>query len=104
MNCGDGPVKILQMTSCDSGWRAVFAPAPGSDAAYTEPVACWLLVEHDGETHVHPACALGADVCDATLAANYLGVIAPGDETGANDLWLAAIGAPDDQARVDDAR
>jgi len=81
--CGDGHVRVLQMIACpDPGWRAVFAD--DSKAGYfIEPVACWLLVEHQSthgtETHVHPAAPLGTVVSDATEAQNYLGVISPKD-------------------------
>lgn len=69
--------RILQITSCtEAGWRAVFEMEDGTIT--TEPVACWLLVDVDGEQHVHPAAALGSDIADAACVENYLGVIAPG--------------------------
>jgi hypothetical protein len=76
--CGDGTVRVLQMTACpDAGWRAVFADETSATGYFVEPVACWLLVDHGGESHVHPATALATVVGDATEAANYLGVISP---------------------------
>lgn len=75
-NCGDGIAQIVALVPCsESGWRAIF----DEGGPVTEPVACWLLVDHDGERHVHPAVAMAGLVQDATLAANYVGVVAPGD-------------------------
>jgi hypothetical protein len=71
--------RILQITSCtEAGWRAVFETEDGAVA--TEPVACWLLVDVDGEQHVHPAAALGSDIADAACVKNYLGVVPPGTD------------------------
>jgi hypothetical protein len=67
------------LTACQPGWLAVFENVNGGGYS-TEPVACWLLRE-DGRASdplVHPMCALGSEVCDATKAANYLGVVGPG--------------------------
>jgi hypothetical protein len=79
--------RILQITSCvEPGWRVVFEMEDG--AIETEPVACWLLVEADGEQHVHPAAALGSDIADAACVANYLGVVSPGTDP---EMLLQAI-------------
>lgn len=62
---------------CQPGWVAVFKQVDG-DGYTTEPIACWLLtLAPHQEPEVHPVCALGGDVCDATLAGNYLGVVGP---------------------------
>lgn len=75
--CGQGAVRVIQIASCDvADWRAVFLLEDG--ALGTEPVACWLLVDHDGDQHLHPAVPMGVEVCDATYAGNYLGVVPPG--------------------------
>lgn len=66
------------MTACQPGWLAVFADANSTDGFSTEPIACWLLESKDGEPTVKPICAMGRDMCDATVAANYVGVAAPG--------------------------
>lgn len=67
------------LTACQPGWFAVFTDVEG-DGFSTEPVACWLLRQEGvgpGDQSVRPVCALGGDVCDATLAENYLGVVGP---------------------------
>lgn len=65
------------LIACQPGWVAVFQQVDG-DGYTTEPIACWLLVEAPHQSpEVHPVCALGSDVCDATLADNYLGVVGP---------------------------
>jgi hypothetical protein len=71
---------MSNLIACQPGWVAVFGALDGS-GWYTEPVACWLAVHapHQ-EVTVHPICALGGDVCDATLAANYIGVLGPGGD------------------------
>lgn len=78
--CGDGAVHVLQMVACtDARWCAVFADPLSKSGYRTEPVACWLLVEHsDGERHVHPAVSLATAVSDATLVDDYVGVAGPG--------------------------
>lgn len=71
---------MSNLITCQPGWVAVFRQID-SDGYTTEPVACWLLIEtpyQHGE--VHPVCALGGDVCDATQADNYLGVVGPGGD------------------------
>lgn len=68
---------MSDLTVCQPGWFAVFNDVNGSGFS-TEPIACWLLVAASGNTEVRPICALGGDVCDATLAANYIGVVGPG--------------------------
>lgn len=79
--------RILQITSCvEPGWRVVFEMEDG--VIETEPVACWLLVEVDGEQHVHPAAALGSDIADAACVENYLGVVSPGTDP---EMLLQAI-------------
>ena len=75
--CGEGPIRVLSVTSCPEGWEAVFTSIENGADLDTEPVACWLLVEHGAATHVHPAVAFPDGVSDATCAANYLGVISP---------------------------
>ena len=75
--CGEGIAKILQIVPCDqSGFRAAFIV---DEKVETTPVACWLLVDHDGDVHIHPAVAMGDEVTDATLAGNYGGVVSPGE-------------------------
>lgn len=65
------------LITCQPGWVAVFKQVDG-DGYTTEPVACWLLVEAPHQpAEVRPVCALGGDVCDATLAGNYVGVVGP---------------------------
>ncbi len=64
------------LTTCQPGWFAVFEDGDGGFS--TEPVACWLLTAAPGNQEVRPICALGGDICDATQAANYLGVVGPG--------------------------
>lgn len=81
MSNGNGTSRVLQMIACNGGWQAIFR-APDADPSdqskrqwFMEPVVCWLLVEQDGETEVHPAVPLGTVVGDATTAANYLCVV-----------------------------
>jgi len=86
--CGEGVVRVVQIASClEAGWRAVFALEDGGVEA--EPVACWLLVDHGGDVHVHPACAMGAEVGDATRAGNYCGVVSP--SSAPEDLLEAVV-------------
>lgn len=69
-----------QLIVCQPGWQAVFKQANG-DGVYAEPIACWLLInENHGnrEPEVRPICAMGGDICDATVAPNYVGVVGPG--------------------------
>jgi hypothetical protein len=73
---------MSNLIACQPGWVAVFKQLDG-DGYTTEPIACWLLVEaphQDGE--VRPICALGGDVCDATLAKSYVGVVGPCHSSG----------------------
>lgn len=79
--CGDGPIRVTQMTACpDIGWRVVFVDTGmGRGPYYTLPVACWLLVMHGDEEHIHPAVALATAVSDATLVEGYVGVASPGE-------------------------
>lgn len=86
-HCGDGSVRVVQMTACQVGWQAVFRTPKeefdhGAHSAFVVPIACWLLVEHDGEMHVHPTAMLGDAVRDVTEAENYLGIISPGESLG----------------------
>lgn len=68
---------MSNLIACQPGWVAVFAQTDG-DGYYTEPVACWLYVEAPhGADVVRPMCALGGDICAASLADNYVGVIGP---------------------------
>jgi len=55
----------------------VFESIDYAEGFFTEPVACWLWVPGD---NVHPICALGGDVCDATVVENYIGVVGPGGD------------------------
>lgn len=65
------------LTACQPGWSAVFAQVDG-DGFALEPIACWLLVEAPHQRpEVRPVCAMGGDVCDASQADNYVGVIGP---------------------------
>lgn len=66
---------MSQLTSCQPGWFAVFEN-PDGDGFSTEPIACWIVASDDED--VRPICALGGDVCDASQAKNYLGVVGPG--------------------------
>ena len=66
---------MSNLTTCQPGWLAVFTDG---DGFFTEPVACWR-VDTDYED-VRPICALGGDICDATKAKNYIGVVAPGGD------------------------
>ena len=74
--CGEGTAEILQVVACDRAFQAAFLV---NDEIETVPVACWFLVDHDGDRHLHPAVVMGDEVGDATLAGNYLGVISPGE-------------------------
>ena len=69
------------LVACQPGWLAVFEQTDG-DGYATEPVACWLYVEtpHRTAEDVRPVCALGGDICDASQAANYIGVVGPGGD------------------------
>lgn len=67
------------LIACQPGWIAVFHDADG-EGYETEPVACWNSVYVNAQTEVHPMCALGGDICDATLATNYIGVVGPGSD------------------------
>jgi hypothetical protein len=68
------------LTVCQPGWLAVFQQLNGV-GFFTEPIACWFLVQAPHQdVEVHPICALGGDVCDATLANNYIGVVGPGGD------------------------
>lgn len=62
------------LTTCQPGWLAVFEDVTGNGFT-TEPIACWL----NAVGSVHPICALGGDIVDATLADNYVGVVGPSD-------------------------
>lgn len=70
--------EIVQMTSCNDGWRAVFADREGS--TWETRIAMWLLVVSPEGQAVHPGVALGGEICNATQVHNYLGVVSP-DET-----------------------
>jgi hypothetical protein len=71
---------MSNLVACQPGWLAVFGQIDG-DGYATEPVACWLLVEAPHVTsEVRPICALGGEVCDATTAENYIGVVGPGGD------------------------
>ena len=81
--CGDGAVKVLQVAGCaDPGWRAVFEGVSGKrgKSYTTESIAAWLLVDHGGHVHLHPACPMGSQIEDATTADNFLGVAAPDED------------------------
>lgn len=68
------------LTVCQPGWLALFARVDDEFAdPVEEPIACWLLIARGEEPAVHPICALGGEMCDATLAGNFIGVIAPHD-------------------------
>ncbi len=73
--------KSSSLAPCQPGWLVVFQQVDG-DGYTTEPIACWLLVPvtYSPFIEVHPVCALGGDVCDATDAKNYVGVAAPGSD------------------------
>jgi len=69
---------MSNLIACQPGWVAVFHQIDG-DGFSVEPIACWLLHEAPHQSaEVHPMCALGGDVCDATQADNYVGVVGPG--------------------------
>jgi len=83
------------LTACQPGWLAVFGNVDGSGFS-TEPIACWLSLTLNtpgngtsGSPEVRPICALGSEVCDATRAANYIGVVGPGSATAAERLYTA---------------
>lgn len=72
---------MSNLIACQQGWSAVFAQLDG-DGFTLEPVACWLYVDASHNMgDVRPVCALGGDVCDATQADNYVGVIGPGSDS-----------------------
>lgn len=66
---------MSQLTACQPGWLAVFENPNDSAGFVTEPIACWMMADDED---VRPICALGGDVCDASQAKNYLGVVGPG--------------------------
>jgi len=70
---------MSNLIACQPGWVAVFHQVDG-DGYTTEPIACWMATIVNTIEEVHPVCALGGDVCDATIAANYLGVLGPGGD------------------------
>jgi hypothetical protein len=70
---------MSNLITCQPGWVAVFQQTDG-DSFFTEPVACWIAVVVNTIGEVHPVCALGGDVCDATGADNYIGVAGPGGD------------------------
>lgn len=72
---------MSNLIACQPGWVAVFRQIDGGGGYTTEPIACWLLVDAPHQpAEVRPVCALGGDVCDATQADNYLGVVGPGSD------------------------
>jgi hypothetical protein len=87
--CGHGKISVLQMTPCYEGWKAVFnMEDAGKPQMHVTPIASWLLVEHDDETHVHPLVSLGGEMVDAADVDNYIGTVAP--EESALQLWERA--------------
>lgn len=79
---------MSNLIACQPGWVAVFKQIDG-DKCTTEPIACWLLVEAPHQhPEVRPVCALGGDVCDATQADNYVGVIGPGPNQSTEAMKL----------------
>ncbi len=68
------------MTPCQPGWRAVFQDQTVSVGVRGEPIACWVLVSHGEDVHVHPFVAMGTVLEDATLAIEYICVAAPDDD------------------------
>ena len=88
---------MSDLVVCQPGWFAVFENVDG-DGFSTEPIACWLRVPASG---VHPVCALGSDVCDATTAANYVGVIGPSNKT---EVLAEALVMSARKSREDDKR
>ena len=80
---------MSNLTACEPGWVAVFAMSDANDDFELEPIACWLHVDAPhGMGEVRPICALGGEVCDATQAANYVGVIGPIDAVSKAALKL----------------
>lgn len=78
---------MSDLVTCQPGWLAVFE-AVGAHGFTTEPIACWVLMTTIGEPVVHPICALGGDICDATQAANFVGVVGPnGDPKRLYEAW-----------------
>ena len=47
-------IKTLQIASAQPGWVGVFKSDSGEFAL---PVACWVLLEDDGDTYVDGVCA-----------------------------------------------
>lgn len=70
---------MSNLIACQPGWVAVFRQVDG-DGYTTEPIACWLLLGTQHQPEIRPVCALGGDICDATLAVNYLGALGPGGD------------------------
>lgn len=70
---------MSNLITCQPGWVAVFGQIDG-DGYTTEPIACWHTVLVNTVEEVHPICAMGGDVCDATTVDNYLGVVGPGSD------------------------
>jgi len=68
---------MSNLIACQPGWAAVFGQIDG-DGYTTEPIACWIVTIVNTIEEVHPICALGGDVCDATIVDNYVGVVGPG--------------------------
>lgn len=79
---------MSQLTVCQPGWAAVFQK-PDEAGYVTEPIACWMLGDEEDDD-VRPICALGGSMSDATQAANFLGVLAPGVNP---DHWYRTIRA-----------
>lgn len=68
------------LTACQPGWFALFARVDDETGdPDEEPIACWLLLKPGHEPLIRPICALGGEMCDATLAGNFIGVIGPHD-------------------------
>ena len=80
---------MSNLIACQPGWVAVFHQIDG-DGFTVEPVACWMSTTVNTRTEVHPVCALGGDVCDATQADNYVGVIGPGQHQAQQAKQLVA--------------
>jgi hypothetical protein len=74
VDCGQKPSRIIQILSCEPGWRATFRV---NKDVHSAPIVCWLLVDHDGDRHIHPAALMAGQITDVTLAGNYLGVVEP---------------------------
>jgi hypothetical protein len=85
-NESSGAPRVVQMIACNGTWHVVMRAVGDRRDKYAskwfkEPVVCWLLVEIDGTQEIHPAAVLGAEVVDATTAANYICVVTkPGDK------------------------